>query len=299
MLFLRPNNIFDITTGETFKENDLTGPYEATINPGGYGGPNVSVNAINAVRFIWGSYVKQQLAQSNVTEIVAGTEYTVGGTGSFTYDTKTYNAGDTIISMLSGTPTLSNCTLSETGRFSSTTIFLPIDVITSDFSPSLLGIDALIFPDSTYSVQMDIWTTLYAAGAGRPAGTYIVITDTITISGVTYRPNEVFTQGGSFTFTGSGSIVLYNDTTKDSNGNDSPHYFLLSYYAFQAIKNLELDIASSCCVCRKQKLELLYNLKNKYAAILLSFQNDLTLDFSGTQVLLEEIVSLAEQSVNC
>jgi len=294
MIRLRVDIDFDINTGETFKALDYTGPYEATLNPGGFGAPNIEYSDVNATRFIWSSYLKETTAGASST-IVNGVEYLVGGTGSFTFDTKTYSAGDTFISMTNGTPTLNDCTLTQTGRYCSVTDFLPADIQSSDFTPSLLGIDSLIFPDSTYSVEYEVYTTVYAAGTLRPAGTYIVtgsVGDTVTVGSATYRIGEVFTQGSTFTTTGAGSIVAYYATTVDDNGEPDYTYFLLGYNAYQAIKNLELSIANSQCPCVSKALPKLQTVNNNWQALQLNFSNDLSLDISGSQILLDEIISI-------
>jgi hypothetical protein len=297
MIRLRPTSIFDFTNGETFVINELTGGYDAITNPTGYGIPNVDVLAVNATRFIFGSYLTESEATTS-TVIVAGKEYIASGTGFFVFDTKTVNAGDTFIFMSDGTPTLpSTLILTETGRFSPATDYLPTQVLTSDFTPSLLGIDNTIFPDSIYSVQMNIYTTSYVAGASRPAGTYIVygtIGDTITISGVTYRINETFTRGSTFTFTGSAFIALYNATTTDENGNADLVYFLCGYYAWQGILSLQNRVISTHCNTRtKDNLLIAWN---KWQAVLSQLSVvDGTIDISGCQILLDEITQLSTQ----
>lgn len=300
---LKPNIVFNFINGETFKINDNTGIYDVTLNPTGYGYPNLDANSVTAVRLIFSSYVKEQEAVTNATSIIAGVEYQVVGSGSFTYDSKTYNAGDVFISMADGTPTLpSTITLSETGRFQPVTNFIPTDVVSDDFTPSLLGINNTIFPDSVYSLQMDAYTTQYSAGSGIPAGTYLVngtVGQTVVISGVTYRVGEVFTQGSTFTMTGSAKISLFNTTTKDVDGNDDYVYFLCGYYAFKALLNMQNRLVASNCTC-KDKLETNLNLAwNIWVNIINQFSSvDGQIDISGIQTGLEEIVSLDKQA-NC
>lgn len=298
-LYLKLLPVFDINTGETTTFRDYSGIY-APDNLGGYNYPNTNIFAITATRFIFSSYLKEQ-SLSTTTEIVSGTEYTVGGTGSFTYDTKLYTTGDIFISMQSGTPTLSNCTITATGGYSPATIFLPLDVYTSDFTPSLFGIDSLTFPDSVYSVLYSVYTTKYFAQAGIPAGTYLVggtVGQTVIISGVTYRVNEQFTASGVFTMTGTGFISLY-DASTTTDDSVSPHYFQFSYTAFQEIKNLELQIASSSCKCVAKKQETLNDMNTLYLAIKANFEGDLGLDISGTQTMLDRINWLALNACDC
>lgn len=300
MIRLKPNITFNFNNGETFTISDYTGIYEATINPTGYGAPNILASAINATRFIFSSYLKEQQVDDNVTEIVAGVEYKVNGSGSFVYDTKTYSAGDIFISMLDGTPTLPNgLTLAETGRFNPVTTFVPIDVTTSDFTPSLVGINDITFPDSVYNVQMDVYDTVYAAGVGRPSGTYIVITDTVTVSGVTYRVGEVFTQGSSFTSSGSGSIVSFYTTTTDEDGNPDYVYFICAYYAWQALMEMNNRLVNSTCKCVDKLKTNLNKAWNIWYSIVNQFSElDGQIDISGIQTGLEEIVLLNKQC-NC
>jgi hypothetical protein len=297
MIRLRPTAIFDFETGETFVVNDLTGIYDTTTNLTGYGTPNIEASEVNAVKFIFGSYLTESEASFSTT-IEAGREYTALGTGSFVFDTKTVSAGETFIFMSDGTPTLpSTLTLVETGRFSSTTDFLPSDVLSSNFTPSLLGIDETVFPDSIYSMQMNVYTTSYAAGSTRPAGTYIVygdIGDTITVDGVTYRINEEFTSASTFNFTGSAFIAKYYTTTTNANGDDDLVYFLCGYHAWQGILSLQNRVISVHCNTKtKNSLIICWN---KWQSILSQLSVvDGQIDISGCQILLDEIIQLSLQ----
>lgn len=302
MLRIKPQILFDFNTGETFKIGDYTGVYNPTFNPTGWGTPNIAASAVNYVRVIFGTYLKEQTANSNATEIIAGTEYRVVGTGSFTYDTKTYNAGDVFISMATGTPTLpTTIVLEETGRFQPITNFVPLDVTSSDFTPSLLGIDDTVFPDTIGNLQMDIYTTETAAPNGSvSAGTYIVkgsVGQTITTGGVTYRVGEVFTKGSSFAITGTGSVVEYNDTTVDANGNPDYVYFLFGYHAFQALITMSMKLADNCCNCKDEIRENYVEAMNLWVSIVNQLASiDGQIDISGSQIKLDRIVQLNELS---
>lgn len=302
MLRIKPQILFDFNTGETFKIGDYTGLYNVNLNPTGYGLPNINMSDVNYVRVIFGTYLKEQSANTNATEIIAGTEYNVVGSGSFTYDTKTYNAGDTFISMATGTPTLpTTITLEETGRFQPITNFLPIDITSGDFTPSLLGIYDTVFPDTIGNLQMDIYTTETASpNASVSAGTYIVkggVGDTITTGGVTYRVGEVFTKTGSFAITGTGSVVEYNDTTVDANGNPDYVYFLFGYHAFQALITMSMKLADTCCNCKDKIRENYVEAMNLWVSIVNQLSNiDGQVDISGAQIKLERIVQLNELS---
>ncbi len=297
MIRLRPTTIFDFTNGETVVINDLTGGYEATINPTGYGSPNIPITDVNAVRFIFGSYLTESEA-TVATAIEAGREYTTSGTGSFVFDTKTVIAGDTFIFMTDGTPTIpSTMVMTATGRFSPATDFLRVDVLSGEFTPSLMGIDETVFHDSIYSLQMNVYTTSYAAGSSRPAGTYIVygdIGDTVTISGVVYRINEVFTIGTTFTFTGDALIATYYTTTTNADGDPDYVYFLCGFHAWQGILSLQNRVISVHCSTKaKDSLVICWN---KWQAIIDQLSVvDGPIDISGCQILLDEIIQLSAQ----
>lgn len=302
MLRIKPQILFDFNTGETFKIGDYTGVYNANFNTTGWGTPNLSASAVNYVRVIFGSYLKEETANSNATEIIAGTEYRVVGTGSFTFDTKTYNAGDVFISMATGTPTLpATIILEETGRFQPITDFVPLDVTSGDFTPSLLGIDDIVFPDTIGNLQMDIYTTEYASPNGSvPAGNYIVkgsVGQTITTGGVTYRVGEVFTKNSTFAITGTGKVVEYADTTVDANGNPDYVYFLCGYHAFQALIMMSMKLADTCCNCKDKIRENYVEAMNLWASIINQLSNiDGQIDISGAQIKLDRIVQLNELS---
>lgn len=300
MIRLKPSVNFNFNNGETFTITDYTGLYDATLNPTGYGAPNIAANDINATRFIFSSYLKEQQADQDVTDIQSNVEYLVVGSGSFTWDTKTYNAGETFISMLSGKPTLpSTIKLQETGRYNPVTTFIPIDVTTPDFTPSLLGINDTTFPDSVYNVEMDVYTTVYAAGSARPAGNYIVINDTVTVGSVTYRVGEVFTQSAPFTTSGSGSIVKFYTTTTDQDGSPDYVYFILSYAAWQSLMEMNNRLVNSTCKCVDKLKTNLNKAWNIWYSIVNQFSNiDGQIDISGIQTGLEEIVLLNKQC-NC
>ena len=287
-LQLQPYINFSITDGLTINILDYSGNYDSVLNPTGYGAPNIDILAVNATQFILSSYLTEITPQSS-TSIIAGTEYIVGGIGTFVYDTKTYTSGQTFISMLSGTPTLGTCTITTTGRFSSASSFLPSQVISLPLSPSLaIGTNDLIYLDSSYTLAYTIFTTKYIAQVGIPAGTYIIygtIGQTAIVSGVTYRINEVMVQSGIFTMTGTASIALFAATTTTSQQ--------LSYYASQAEINMELQVAQSSFGNRGNLTEALERISTDYAAIKDYFQLNLGVDYSGAQILFNEIASIS------
>lgn len=282
--------------------SDYTGLY-STLNPGGYNGPNTDISSVTAVRFVFGSFLQQQMALSGITVIQSNVEYEVVAGTSFFWDTKEYFFGDIFISMLTGTPDLNGCVLAQTGNYSPVVDFVPIDVQTSDFTPSLFGINNLTFVDSTYQVLYEIYTTKYEDSDTVPAGTYITggdVGDLCTLNDVTYRVGEKFTTTDPYdlTATGNGFVSLYNASTVDFNGNVSPHYFLMNFQAFIAIQQLELYIAQNKCNCSGNLNEILCLANNKMQAIYINFEDDLGLSFSSTQTLLNQIIDIIASEFN-
>jgi hypothetical protein len=207
------------------------------------------------------------------------------GTGANTVvvDTKTYVLGDIFVLMEDATPVIgSGLSLNETGRFAYTPDFLPADLY-EEFMPSSFGIDSLTFPDSSYFVTYQLFTTLLTAGAGKPDGTYIVMgtSGTTTISGVVYNFGEVFTQGSTFTFTGNSIAEYYTEET---------YSFPLYYFAWQAIKNLTLEVAN--CTCNPELEQRLMEVNGRMESIRINFQNSLNSNYSGTQALLSQIIEI-------
>lgn len=275
----------DLNEGDLVRIDDITGDY-TTENTGGYGAPNPNDSDVNKVRFLFSSYLTEQNAAEGVLECQANKEYEVVGSGEETVvvATQTYVLGDKFILMDDATPVIGEgLSLNETGRVAYTPDFLPVDFYTT-FNPSAFGVNALTFPDSTYFAVYQVFTTLRSAGS-TPAGTYIVTTGSISISGVVYNAGEVFTQGGTFSFTGN-DIAEYNA--------EVDYAFPLYYEAFQARNEVALKYANSCN-CDNGMTYKLMKIDNRFEAIKQNFENDINSDYSGTQVLLSEIIEIANQ----
>jgi hypothetical protein len=283
----------DFNTGETVRIDDITGLYSAT-NTGGYGTPNPTKSQITKIRFIFSSYVTENTIDSNVTECLSGKEYVVQGSGANTVvvNTKTYSLGDTFILMVDATPVIGvGLTLAETGRFAYTSSFLPADNYI-ELVPSTFGLSELIFPDSSYIIVYELYTTSVAAGSGKAAGTYIVsgTTGTSTIAGVVYNAGEVFTQSSTFTFTGN-NIILFNE--------DVTYNFPLYYNALAARNAIANQYAQKNCQCKEELGYKLFQIDSRLEAIRYNFEDTLNTDYSGTQTLLEQIIEIQTENINC
>ena len=109
------------------------------------------------------------------------------------------------------------------------------------FSPTQTGDKGnnLIFRDSVFTVNYEVYTTQYAAGT-IAAGTYIVkgtAGQYITIGSETYYVGEVFTKGTSFTFTGTPDICEYAAT--------GTIYFVTTAQAFDVLQSYIVSMAAN------------------------------------------------------
>jgi len=285
----------DLETGESIRIDDITGNYTPS-NTGGYGFPNTSINAVTKTRFLFRSYLTTQQAE-NVTECIPNVEYQVTGTGSgvVEVDGKEFSLGDVFILEADGTPTIpSGLYVTQTGAYAVLPTFLPTDG-NVEFTPAEIGINQLTFPDSAYQTTYEIYTTEYLEGASFPAGTYIVSGTSLDVievasTGFQYRVGEVFTVGSTDTFTnvsGTNSVAFQDSTVTED--------FPLFYDSWTAYKTVEQEYVNDAC-CNKECVEQkLFRMNATFEAIVINYQDDLNLDDSGTQGLLDEIIDLSNQ----
>lgn len=288
----------DLDTGLTIRVDDITGAY-TTENPGGYGFPNPEIYEVNRVRFLFSSYLSIISADQNVTECIASVEYQVYGSGNSTVDVdgKSFILGDKFIIETDATPVIgTGLLLKETGRFATITNFLPNDLFI-DFVPSQTGNNQLIFQDSAYQSLYQVFITQYFSGASFPAGTYIVKGDPlkriqVTSTGFEYNAGEVFAVSGADTFTditGTNSICKLEA--------DTVYNFPLIYYAWQAKNVVEQQYVLRNCGCKEKYAFALSEIQSRLDAIAINYEDDLNNDDSGTQAMLDDILSIA--NVNC
>lgn len=283
----------DLNTGLTLVISDITGAY-TSLNIGGYGAPNPLITDITKTRFVFSTYLSETQA-SPVTNCLMGVEYIVGGTGTVVVDTKTFTTGQTFILAKDATPNIAaTATLTETGRFAGNCTFLPI-MLNATFVPSDLNITGLIFqPDTTVTATYEVYTGNISAGAGKAAGTYIVqgtpVTDSITIGTSVYQVGEVFTQTGTFTFSGSGTICLFNASVTEP----FPIYYQTYQYYITAMQEYVNGCLCSCGgktkVCR---------LASILETVRENFENNLSTDYSLVQTLFDEATQISQNTCNC
>lgn len=287
----------DLSTGMTLRIDDITGNYTA-LNTGGYGAPNTPITSVTRVRFLVSSFLTEAAA-SNVTECVPSVEYEVTGSGvdPVEVDNKEFLLGDRFILEVDATPTIPDgLYVTQTGRYAVITDFLPADQYT-ELNPALIGIDSTTFPDSAYQATYELYTTEYLEGATFQAGTYIVAGTSLDVievasTGFRYNVGEVFTVDGSDTFTdisGTNTInLLDSQVTQD---------FPLYYDAWVLYNLIEQEYVNDAC-CNKPCLEQkLFKMNTLFEAVKINYQDELSLDDSGTQGLLDEIINIGNQ--NC
>lgn len=296
---------FDYNTGETLRNDEITGNYTPD-NTGGYGSPNPAIWQVNKVRFMFSSFLTYRDASSGITECLTNVEYRVISSGipapvgpapRVTVDTKRYFLGDTFVLMSDQTPTIpTSLLLEETGRYACVTPFLPADFYTT-FAPSAFGIDSLIFPDSAYTSTEEIYTTSYLAGATFPAGTYIVKGDPlnrIDVSSTEYYAGETFTVTGNSTFTditGTNEVCLYVTSGTLT--------FPLTYYAQKVKDDIQTAYTTAGCPCKEQLEHPLFQVNSRLEAIRKMYKDELNNSDSYTQTLLDEIASIGARTQLC
>lgn len=192
----------DIIIG-TSNDNTNLKIYDSTD----YDSLGVSINSINAVRFLFSTY-NSTLNTSEVGDLIQNYEYIVIS-GSFVMDGITYLEGDIFVARQNFALPTTGVSVWNTGYYSTYNQYLPKDVNYFEFYPSDLGESGTTLIDSARTVRYEIYNTEYSAGT-IPAGTYIVKGvegEFIVIGSEDYYVGQVFTKSTSFTFTGTPTIV--------------------------------------------------------------------------------------------
>ena len=194
-----------------------------------------NISGIKAVRIMFGTVNSVNDAQTT-SDLEAWREYTADQ--STTINGVTYATGDKIY--LANATTITG-TATETGFYGERVTWLPSDGGYVSFSPTQTGDKGnnLIFRDSVFTVNYEVYTTQYAAGT-IAAGTYIVkgtAGQYITIGSETYYVGEVFTKGTSFTFTGTPDICEYAAT--------GTIYFVTTAQAFDVLQSYIVSMAAN------------------------------------------------------
>ena len=256
-----------------------------------YGISTILIDSVNCTRFLFSSVLAQDGKAEGVTQLIAGTQYILVGTGSIVVDTKTYSAGDVFIPLVDATPSIpSTLSVDETGWYGVVTDYLPSVNKRVTFTPTQMGdgSSSLVCLDTIREVKYEIYTTKYEAGSvsvSQPTQ-FIVkggVDGKIVIGGVTYRVGEVFTKSTTFTFS---NFVGINYVCQYYDSNTKPfmtyHYANLVYEEYIDVVSVQTEY-NQYLVGNFLKVHTLLN------ANLINIEKAIGLDLSNMQNNLDTI----------
>lgn len=189
-----------------------------------------SISDINGVRMLF-STVNSVAEIAEATECLAWTEYLVTS-GTAIANGVSYAVGDIMLFANDTTPT-GTFTMETTGRYGQyISNILPSSGLPYTFTPSQVGRPAYntsYFYDEIFALDYYQYTTVYSSGSTLAAGTYLVVGtegQSVLVNGTkTIYVGETYDSAGSETFTGTPTMVLYN--------NDDQFCFATQYQSFQ------------------------------------------------------------------
>ena len=241
---------------------------------------------------MFSSVLAQDGKAEGVTQLIAGTQYILVGTGSIVVDTKTYSAGDVFIPLVDATPSIpSTLSVDETGWYGVVTDYLPSVNKRVTFTPTQMGdgSSSLVCLDTIREVKYEIYTNQKEAGtliyAPHPIQ-FIVkggVDGKVVIDGITYRVGEVFTKSTNFTFT---NLVGINYVCQYYDSNTKPfmtyHYANLVYEEYIDVVSVQTEY-NQYLVGNFLKVHTLLN------ANLINIEKAIGLDLSNMQNNLDTI----------
>jgi hypothetical protein len=268
--------------------------YDATDYPIGL----VTKNSINQTRFLFATVNTINNRQLDVTTLEAYKEYDLVGTGSITVNGVTYSAGSSVVFANDETPTIpAGLTINESGYYVPYSTYIPSVYDYATIIPSSMGLTGNVFPDSVIHIIYETYTTEYLAGATAPSGTYIVQGtqgDSISIGGETYYVGEVFTKGGSFTFTNNAGT---NKVVKYFQSGDA--YTWTDYNAYQVYESYVQALAQGKCGCDSDFVGNYLKVYSLLNSLYISAERDVNVDTDSMQAALDEINTLYSVKPMC
>jgi hypothetical protein len=168
-----------------------------------------SVYDVTAVRFMFAT-VNSVNGASTVSTLEPWRQYTLNQ--NTTINGVSY-LKDAVVYLANEYNLAGSDTATETGFYGERQTWIPSDLGYVSFNPDqTYNTTSLVFEDNVFTLNYQLFTTSYAAGSNRPAGTYIVVatpsSDVVTIAGGNRYAGEVFTSASPFTFTGLATISL-------------------------------------------------------------------------------------------
>jgi hypothetical protein len=244
-----------------------------------------TIQDINGTRFRFATATSLAAPSQNVTIAQAFFEYIVVS-GTFTYNGTAYVAGD-VFCFVSTFPLPNTCIVAATGYYVPVSTYLPTDATPASFTPTQTGLggNVIYFPDTSFVVDYELYSTKYAQNATLPAGRYLVIGGgTILFNGVsTFSTGELLTAVGGETFTdttGQNYVVKYETNT--------PMYFYTNYYSFALWERYTNYIATSYQVSQQTYSDFL-QITSKLNACNMYAQQNFGVSLNGIQELLDQV----------
>jgi hypothetical protein len=213
-----------------------------------------SIEDVTAVRFMFAT-VNSVNGASSVSTLEPWRQYTLNQNTtingvSYLKDAVVYLANEY---NLTGTDTAT-----ETGFYGERQTWIPSDSGYVSFNPDqTYNTTSLIFEDNVFTLNYQLFTTSYAAGSNRPAGTYIVVGTEgsfITIAGGQRYVGEVFTSAATFTFTGASTISLLDA--------EATTYFCTTGQIYQTLQRYIILLANNANASIEIKNNLLKVIAN-------------------------------------
>jgi hypothetical protein len=274
----------DIIISTDNSTNTTLGIYDSTD----YTGLGISISDVKAVRFLFSTY-NSVLNSGTVGALIANNEYIVI-TGTFEMNGIDYSSGDVFVAYAAFTlPVDPTLLVSSTGYYSTYNTLIPSTITNYNFYPSDLNENSTTFADSARTVNYEIYTTESAAGT-IAAGTYIVkgtpntfISIVVGLKTQKYYVGQVFTKSGSFTFSGTPTVVRsFDENSFDFWTNAASSVIYQSYV--NSLSNSTLN-ASEDFKDNFIRTNTLYSLPYVQSATSIAY------DFSAVQASLDIIVN--------
>lgn len=270
----------DIIISTDNSTNTTLGIYDSTD----YAALGINIYDVKAVRFLFSTY-NSVLNSGTVGALIANNEYIVI-TGTFTMNGILYSSGDVFVAYAAFTlPVDPTLLVSSTGYYSTYNTLIPSNITNYNFYPSDLNENSTTFADSARTVNYEIYTTESSAGT-IAAGTYIVKGTPnafILIGAEKHYVGQVFTKSGSFTFSGTPTVVRsFDENSFDFWTNAASSVIYQSYV--NSLSNSTLN-ASEDFKDNFIRTNTLYSLPYVQSATSIAY------DFSAVQASLDIIVN--------
>ena len=245
---------------------------------------STTIQDVNATRFRFATAQSLNAPQQNVTIAQSFTEYLVMS-GTFTRNGVIYVAGDVFV--FQEDYTLPNtCVVNATGYYVPNSTYLPTDTLPATFTPTQMGLggSVLYFPDTSFAVDYEVYTTKYAEGEAIPTNTKVMLVGggTIETEGRIYTNGQVWDYATDpFTnVTGTNYVVKLETATQ--------MYFYTNYYSFGTWERYINKIATSSQVSQQVYSDFL-QITAKLNACNMYSQQSYGVSLDGIQELLDQV----------